>query len=591
MLKRIFITLAAVFALIPSDLALAATPAQATTTERIIVLPFENTSNLKEYNWVGESFADSLAELLNVPGLAVVSGDERGIVYQRLRLPETVIPSRATAIKIGREAQATLVVLGTYEVVPARDEKSVASVRGSARIVRVNEGRLTGAVMPDGRWATHVYDFSDALTNLQTMQGKIAYQILYERDRALAVAQNEILSKAAKIPPRAFEAYVKGKMTDDRDAEKKSIYLRNAMTEYAKANAGSTYAQAAFELAQLYFSQGDFTKAAEHFSMLQSRDPHYAEAAFYAAISYSRMNDTARALGALIPLAKEAPLTSIYNNTGALSAEAARAEKAAEERERLLKQAVNFLGRAAETTPNDPYVNFNNAFVLMMSGKYAEAAAPLRAVIKDNPKDPEALFLFAKVLEKTGQAEAAEVNDNEARKYFGNYGKAQVEWQKSQTVASLPVRLRLKQNFNRQDYFAELLAQTERVVREGGDDSTAQGLLSKARDHYAAGRDDEALAELRRVVIIEPMNAEAYLLTGRIFQRRGDLEPAINQLKTAIFWDNERKLIDAYVLLGRIFLERGDRAMAMSYARSALQIDPNNQEAVALHRQVELGSR
>ena len=68
----------------------------------VMVLPFENTSNHPEYNWVGESFADSLAELLNKPGLLVVSSDERELAYQRLRLPETVIPSRATAIKLAR---------------------------------------------------------------------------------------------------------------------------------------------------------------------------------------------------------------------------------------------------------------------------------------------------------------------------------------------------------------------------------------------------------------------------------------------------------------------------------------------------------
>ena len=39
----------------------------------VMVLPFENTSNRPEYNWVGESFADSIAELLNKPGLLVVS--------------------------------------------------------------------------------------------------------------------------------------------------------------------------------------------------------------------------------------------------------------------------------------------------------------------------------------------------------------------------------------------------------------------------------------------------------------------------------------------------------------------------------------
>jgi Tfp pilus assembly protein PilF len=58
-------------------------------------------------------------------------------------------------------------------------------------------------------------------------------------------------------------------------------------------------------------------------------------------------------------------------------------------------------------------------------------------------------------------------------------------------------------------------------------------------------------------------------------------------LKTAIFWDP--KLIDAHILLGKIFLERGDRGEARKYALSAITIDPNNQEAIALQRQVTMG--
>jgi predicted Zn-dependent protease len=371
MLKKFSIVLAATViiaanAVLPS--ASAAAPPQA-MNEKVLVLPFQNTSGLKDYHWVGESFADSLSSLLSVPGLLVVSSDEREMIYQKLRIPETVIPSRATAIKIGREAKATLVVVGTYQVVPAQDEKSVTAIRGSARVIRVNEGRLTGVQMTDGRWATHEYFFGDALTNLQTMQGKLAYQVLYERDKALPIAQNEILSKAAKVPPPAYANYVKGKLTDD--PEKKSNLLRNAMIEFERANAGSVYVQAAFELAELYYKQGEWQKAAEHFSMLQSRDPHYAEAAFYAAMSYWRLNDTARALGALIPLTKEAPLTSIFNNTGAISLLAARAEKVDAERERLLQQSVNFLSRASESATDDPTVQFNYGLALMLSGKHA----------------------------------------------------------------------------------------------------------------------------------------------------------------------------------------------------------------------------
>src|SRR5215467_15580313 len=92
--------------------------AQNPTADVVMVLPFENTSNRAEYNWVGESFADALAELLNKPGLIVVFSDERELAYHQLRLPETVIPSRATAIKLARQAKATMIVVGNYSVTP-----------------------------------------------------------------------------------------------------------------------------------------------------------------------------------------------------------------------------------------------------------------------------------------------------------------------------------------------------------------------------------------------------------------------------------------------------------------------------------------
>ena len=96
--------------------------AQNPATDVVMVLPFENTSNRAEYNWVGESFADALAEPLAKPGLIVISSDERELAYQRLRLPKTVIPSRATAIKLARQAKATMIVVGNYSVTPPATE-------------------------------------------------------------------------------------------------------------------------------------------------------------------------------------------------------------------------------------------------------------------------------------------------------------------------------------------------------------------------------------------------------------------------------------------------------------------------------------
>jgi tetratricopeptide (TPR) repeat protein len=558
----------------------------------VMVLPFENTSNRAEYNWVGESFADALAELLNKPGLTVVSSDQRELAYQKLRLPQTVIPSRATAIKLARQAKATMIVIGSYSITPpitseskpSNGEKAPADayVQVTSRVIKVNEGRTLGEVM-DGGWATRQFDYGGPLTTLQDIHGRLAYQILYQRDKALPFSQNQIVQEATKIPQKAFEGYVKAVQLDLRDPVRAN-YLKNALRFYADALGGAVYPQAAFELGLGYMSLGNWKEATEYFSRIQKKEPHYAEAAFYASLGYAKLGDYGRALATVVPLSSDLPLIGVYNNAGAVAVQAARESKNEAERKQLLAQGTDFLGQASTSAPTDQMVNFNYGYALFLGGKYAEAAEHLRPVITSDQQDGPAYFLFAKSLAKLGKTEAATAADDMARRYLRTaYAKWETEWQKSQTTSA--VSLRMRDVLNREELFGVL----NQTVAEGGTpSSTTQDLLGKARDLYQAGRDDEALPELHRVVMIEPTNAEAYLLSGRINLRRGDQEAAIAALKTAIFWDS--KLIDAHILLGRIFLERGDRGEARKYALSAIAIDPNNQEAIALQRQVTMGN-
>jgi len=566
--------------------------AQNPAGEVVMVLPFENTSNRAEYNWVGESFADAIAELLNKPGLTVVSSDQRELAYQKLRLPQTVIPSRATAIKLARQAKATMIVIGSYSVTPpitseskpSNGEKAPADayVQVTSRVIKVNEGRTLGEVM-DGGWATRQFDYGGPLTTLQDIHGRLAYQILYQRDKALPFSQNQIVQEATKIPQKAFEAYVKAVQLDLRDPVRAN-YLKNALRFYADALGGAVYPQAAFELGLGYMSLGNWKEATEYFSRIQKKEPHYAEAAFYASLGYAKLGDYGRALATVVPLSSDLPLIGVYNNAGAVAVQAARGSKNEAERKQLLAQGTDFLGQASTSAPTDQMVNFNYGYALFLGGKYAEAAEHLRPVITSDQQDGPAYFLFAKSLAKLGKTEAATAADDMARRYLRTaYAKWETEWQKSQTTSA--VSLRMRDVLNREELFGVL----NQTVAEGGTpSSTTQDLLGKARDLYQAGRDDEALPELHRVVMIEPTNAEAYLLSGRINLRRGDQEAAIAALKTAIFWDS--KLIDAHILLGRIFLDRGDRGEARKYALSAIAIDPNNQEAIALQRQVMRGN-
>src|SRR5712692_9976858 len=163
--KKISVGFAAAALALTSFLAPLSTRAQSSSAADIVlVLPFENVSTHPEYNWVGESFADSLSALLNKPGLIVVTGDERTVAYQRLRLPLTVIPSRATSIKIARELKASMIVIGTYTVtLPPSDDKSkppaektLATIAGEAEVIMANEGRMAGEFFENG-WAPRIY--------------------------------------------------------------------------------------------------------------------------------------------------------------------------------------------------------------------------------------------------------------------------------------------------------------------------------------------------------------------------------------------------------------------------------------------------
>ena len=569
---------------------LAAPKASAQTTpsaEIVLVLPFENTSDHPEYNWIGESFADSLSVLLDKPGLIVVTSDERAVAYQRLRLPLTVIPSRATSIKIARELKASMIVFGTYNItavpVAPGDDKSkpAATIIGQARVIRVNEGRLAGDIF-DGSWAPRQYDFADNIKDLQKVHGELAYQILFQRDKALSFSRNNLIQEATKIPPQAFEAYMKGSQTDQRDSTR-AIYFKNALKLYSDVNGGAVYPQAAFELGRFYFNQSQWKEAIEYFTMLQKKEPHYNEAQFYAGIAYWKTADIAHALATLVPLADEQvmPLVAVYNNAGALSIEAARNEKKPEERTRLLLQGITLLSRAADSSPDDTTVLFNYAYALFLSEKYGEAAEKLEKVIATDQRDGQAYYLLAKAQARANHADAATAADNQARRYLTSYAKWETDWQKSQAVMSL--NLRSRDILNQVD-----ITDNERRKRiDEANANNAQESLNKARGLYQQGRDDEALAEIRKLLNLEPTTAEAFLLSGRINQRRGDQEAAIAALKTAIFWDS--RLIDAHILLGRIFLERGDMGEARKYAASAIGIDPANQEAMALQRKVTMG--
>jgi tetratricopeptide (TPR) repeat protein len=567
-----------------------------------MVLPFENTSDKPEFNWVGESFALSLSELLKVPALNVVSNSERKAIQHRLRIPLANLPSLATSLKLARESGATLLISGRYNIVPAQGD-TAATLNLTAKIIRVNEGRFLSEVI-DGRQIQRDIILNDALGNLQTMQGQVAYQILYQRDKALPYSQNQLIESANKVPARAFEAYIKGLLTPASEAREN--YFRNAMRLYQEATPDGTFADAALELGHLYHGQRKFGDAVDSFErvinanqqckeraksdnrLAQCNDEGFAEASFYIGLIKWQQSNYEQALAVLRPLAEDLKLTSVYNTLGSIAVQASRAEKKNEGKSAaLLNEGMALLAKAAESSPEDLNVRFNYGLALFLHGDHVLAAAQLRPIIAARPSDGEAYYVLSKALLQQNDATAAAV-DNQARTFLtvGNrYANLEKDWLKSKTIAEVPLRVEQPQ---RKDFVSVVLSRRSSSPTQTAVNET-ENLLNQARTHYKNGNDDDAMGVVRRVLAAEPMSAESYLILGKIHLRRGDLDQAISSFKTAIFWDNRQ--IDAHISLGKIYLERSDCLQVKNFSASAMEIDAENQDAIALQRQAERCSK
>ncbi len=551
--------------------------------DTVMVLPFENKSEKPEFNWIGESFADSLSNLLKVPSLNVVSNDERKIIQQRLRVPQTTLPSLATSLKLSREGKATLLIAGRYNIIPAQ-ENIAATISVTVKIIRVNEGRFLSEEFPDGRRITRDINLSDTLLNLQMVEGQVAYQILYQRDKALPFAQNQFVENATKVPSRAFEAYIKGLLSSEADTQTRENYLKNALRIYAEEKSNAVYADAALELGHLFLNQRKFPEAIDYFSRVPQESSFYPEAAFYSGLIHWQQQNYEQALAVLRPLAEDLKLTSVYNTIGAIAVQASRAEKKNKAKSAaLLNEGIELLKKAAESAPDESNVRFNYSYALFLNNNYAESADQLRPVLATNPKDGESYFLLAKTLENLKDTAAADF-DNQARRFLtegDRYAKLQTEWSRSKTTDLIGLRVVQPP---RKDFVGVILLKNQtRTVQTPVNET--EGLLIQARQLYKDGRDDEAMTVLRRILVSEPMSAESYYLLGMIHLRRGDLDQSVSSLKTALFWDN--RLVDAYISLSKIYLQKGDCLQAQNYYRSVAEINGENQEVQGLQRLVE----
>lgn len=531
----------------------ASAAARAAATDTIVTMPFENVSGRAEYNWVGESFAATLADLLDKPGLVGIRPDERNVAYKQEGLPPTAILTRATMIKIAERAGANLVVLGTYRIA---GEGRDSTITITARVIDIREGRLVGKEFNRG----------GPLIDLQKLQGELAYEILYQHNPALPYSRELIVNDATQAPIGAFENFIKGTLTRDRDA--RIGFLDRAIKEYSEKTKNK-YIPAIFELGRLHFEAGDYKEALEQLVLIEEKDTRYDETQFYIGVAQNALGQTEKSLATLQKLAPRLPLYEVYNNIGVLLI-----------KQRQYPEAINHLKPAADAAPRDTDTLFNLGYAYFLAKNYGSAAEVLKNETKQRPSDGEAFYVLSKALQATADQAGVTEASNQAKKLLPSFA----QWE----TRGAPALARVKTTFSKINYYRYKREQDERLNAQTQVSSLtpqADQLLESARNAFDAGRNEDALASLGKLLQLQPQNHEAHLLMGRVYERRGDFERAANALKAALFWNP--KLVAAHVLLGRIAVLKGDCPSAEASAGKALQIDANNQDALALKRLIE----
>src|SRR5713226_7891095 len=82
--------------------------------DTVLVLPFLNSSNSPNLDWIGESIAETIRESL-ASHVLVLEREDRLEAFRRLSLRPNAALTKASIIKVGEALDAAQVIYGTFE--------------------------------------------------------------------------------------------------------------------------------------------------------------------------------------------------------------------------------------------------------------------------------------------------------------------------------------------------------------------------------------------------------------------------------------------------------------------------------------------
>lgn len=338
------------------SLASAQQPQPLRSTQILLILPFENASSVPGIDWIGESFPEVIGNRMNSAPLFIINRDDRLYAFDRLGIPASAKPSRATIYEMAQQIDADYVVVGRYNF----DGKTFTA---SAHVMDVQRLRLSPELTQSG-----------ALTELIKVQTALTWDILHSLHMAETLSRNEFLAQFPPVRLDALENYIRGVIASSNQERIKHF------KETIRLDPQHTLAM--LQLGKTYFKNREYDQAVNWLSRIPTADRNANEAQFYLGLAAFYAGQLDKADAAFRFLSARLPLTEVYNNLGVVAAK--RGDQ---------KNARSYFEKSIQTDPNDPDYHFNLAVELSRENDVAAATHEMRQSLAIHPDAEARTFL------------------------------------------------------------------------------------------------------------------------------------------------------------------------------------------------------
>jgi tetratricopeptide (TPR) repeat protein/TolB-like protein len=333
----------------------------------VLVFPFENLSNDRTIDWIGEGVSELISQGLQPePGVYIFTREERIALYDRLGIPETASLSRATALKLAWDSGADNMITGTFS--GTADQFHI-----SARLVDMEAGAAS-EIQVDGR-------LEDIIPLTMTLSLKLLKKIV----PGTASPESDYTARPP-TPRSAFENYVRGIL--NQDLQKRIDLLQTAVSLYPQ------YSAALFQLGRAFHLQREFRMSNQWLQKLPENAPDRRQVLFIAGLNYFYLGDYSHA----ITTYQQLPAThDVLLNLGAAFSQKGDSGS-----------AISTWRRAAALDPLDSAAFFDMGYAYFLKGDFEGAEKNVGDSLKLRGRDSEALFLLGRTYEKLGRIDESQ---------------------------------------------------------------------------------------------------------------------------------------------------------------------------------------